>query len=117
MSLRKLAMSKGNVSGHRRSASLRLSHRFGCRTDVTAVTAKRARRVGTLSLVGNQVVANPQQWNARETALLNEAVEKMVRIGELVGISPGGMIVLLDAGMSIRDLLLFLTSKDSDSAA
>jgi len=67
--------------------------------------------------VGNQVVANPQQWNARETALLNEAVEKMVRIGELVGISPGGMIVLLDAGMSIRDLLLFLTSKDSDSAA
>lgn len=61
--------------------------------------------------MGNQLGTNPQHWSARETALLNEAVEKMVRFGELVGISPGEMIALLDAGMSIRELLTFLIAR------
>lgn len=65
--------------------------------------------------VGNQV-ADSQQWGAHETELLNRAVDKIVWYGEKVGVSPQEMIALLDSGMSIRDLLLLLASKDSRCA-
>jgi hypothetical protein len=62
-------------------------------------------------------VTNPQQWGAYETDLLNEAVDKIVRYAEKVGVSPDEIISLLDSGMSIRDLLLLLASKDSRCAS
>jgi len=62
-------------------------------------------------------MSNPQQWGAHETELLNRAVDKIIRYGERVGARPEEMISLLDSGMSIRDLLLFLASKDSRCAS
>jgi len=62
-------------------------------------------------------MSNPQPWGAHETELLNAAVDKIVRYGEKVGVHPEEMISLLDSGMNIRDLLLFLASKDSRSAS
>jgi len=66
--------------------------------------------------VTNQVT-NPQKWGAHETELLNRAVDKLVRYGDRVGVRPEEMISLLDSGMSIGDLLLFLASKDSKCAS
>jgi len=62
-------------------------------------------------------MSNPQQWGLHETALLNRAVGKIICYGELVGVGPEEIISLLDSGMSIRDLLLFLASKDSRRAS
>jgi hypothetical protein len=62
-------------------------------------------------------VSNPQHWGAHETEMLNRAVDKIIRYGEKVGVRPEEMISLLDSGMSIRDLLLFLASKDSRCAS
>jgi hypothetical protein len=44
---------------------------------------------------------------------LEQAVEKLVRFGQQVGVTPEEMISLLDSGISIRDLLAFLASKTS----
>jgi hypothetical protein len=43
--------------------------------------------------------------------LLEQAVEKVVRVAEQVGVTPEEIISLLDSGISIRDLLAFLASK------
>jgi len=48
-----------------------------------------------------------------EARLLQQAVEKLVRYGQRVGVTPEDMISLLDSGISIRDLLTLLASKDS----
>lgn len=61
-------------------------------------------------------MANPQAWTQRETELLNRALEKMVRFGETVGVTPEDMVALLDSGCTIRDLLMFLASKRSGAA-
>ena len=49
----------------------------------------------------------------KDTVLLQQALEKVVRFGQQVGVTPEEMISLLDSGMSIGDLLAFLTSKTS----
>jgi hypothetical protein len=61
-------------------------------------------------------VPTPQQWDAHETDLLDRAADKIVGYAEKVGVSRDEIISLLDSGMSIRDLLLFLASKDSRRA-
>jgi len=48
--------------------------------------------------------------------LLEHVVEKLVRFGQQVGVTPEEMISLLDSGISIRDLLAFLVSKGSGAA-
>jgi hypothetical protein len=48
--------------------------------------------------------------------LLEQAVEKVVRVAEQVGVTPEEIISLLDSGISIRDLLAFLASKRSGLA-
>jgi len=78
---------------------------------VTWVTAKWQSNSESRPVTSE--VTKPQQWPAEETELLNRAVDKIVRYGERVGVRPEEMISLLDSGMSIRDLLLFLVSKDS----
>lgn len=57
-----------------------------------------------------------EKLDERETRLLQEAVEKLVRYGQRVGVTPEEMISLLDAEISIPDLLIFLASKDSGTA-
>jgi len=57
-----------------------------------------------------------QQWTPRETELFNTAVEKIVRLGEIVGLSPEDMIALLESGCTIRELLSLLASKSSGRA-
>jgi hypothetical protein len=49
----------------------------------------------------------------KDEILLQQAVEKLVRFGEQVGVTPEEMISLLDSGISIRELLMFLASKSS----
>jgi hypothetical protein len=48
--------------------------------------------------------------------LLEQAVEKVVRVAEQVGVTPEEIISLLDSGITIRDLLAFLASKASGIA-
>lgn len=56
--------------------------------------------------------------NERDRARrLNEAVEKIVCFGESVGVSPKEMNEMLDAGMTIWELLAFLISKDGSAVA
>jgi hypothetical protein len=57
-----------------------------------------------------------QRWMARETELLNAAVEKIVTVGEEVGLTPEDMIAFLDSGCSVRDLLVMLAAKRSGAA-
>jgi hypothetical protein len=51
-----------------------------------------------------------------DARLLETAVEKLVRFSRQVGVTPEDMISLLDSGISIRDLLVFLASKSSGAA-
>jgi hypothetical protein len=51
--------------------------------------------------------------DARQLAI---AVEKLVRFGRQVGVAPEEMISLLDSGLSIHDLLVFLASKSSGAS-
>jgi hypothetical protein len=57
-----------------------------------------------------------QRWTARETELLNAAVQKIVTVGEEVGLTPEDMIAFLDSGCSVRDLLVMLAAKRSGAA-
>ncbi len=50
-----------------------------------------------------------------DSHLLEQTVEKLVRYGQRVGVTPEEMISLLDSGISIHDLLAFLASKSSPS--
>lgn len=51
-----------------------------------------------------------------DVRLLEQAVEKLVRFGRQVGVTPEEMISLLESGSNIRDLLAFLVSKRSGAA-
>ena len=48
--------------------------------------------------------------------LLQRAVERLVRFGKQVGMSPEEMISLLDSGISVPGLLAFLERKASEHA-
>jgi hypothetical protein len=48
--------------------------------------------------------------------LLQQAVEKLVRFGQRVGITPENMISLLDSGIGMQDVLAFVAAKDSGEA-
>jgi hypothetical protein len=50
-------------------------------------------------------------FDERDTILLKQAVEKLVRFGQQVGVTPEEMISLLDSGIDMRDLLAFLAAK------
>ncbi len=53
---------------------------------------------------------------AEDEILLQRAVDRLVRFGKQVGVSPEEMITLLDSGVSIPDLLAFLEWKASEGA-
>lgn len=51
-----------------------------------------------------------------DAVILQRAVDKLVRFGQQVGVTPEEMISLLDSGFTIQDLLAFLASKTAGSA-
>lgn len=53
------------------------------------------------------------EWDGERIPGLSRAVDKLVEFGELVGVSPEEMVVLLDSGMTMRGLLYFLVSQSS----
>ena len=55
-------------------------------------------------------------WTRRENELLDAAVEKIVRVGDEVGLTPEDMIALLDSGCTVRDLLIVLAAKRDGAA-
>jgi len=57
-----------------------------------------------------------EDLDERGARLLEQAVEKSVRYGQKIGVTPEEMISLLDTGISIPDLLAFLASKTSGAA-
>jgi hypothetical protein len=57
-----------------------------------------------------------KDFDERDAILLEQVVEKLVRFGQRVGVTPEQMISLLDSGISIHDLLAFLASKSSGAA-
>ena len=57
-----------------------------------------------------------EQQDEREAIMLEQAVEKLVLYGQKVGVTPEEITSLLDSGISIPDLLIFLVSKTSGAA-
>jgi hypothetical protein len=57
-----------------------------------------------------------KRFEERDSLLLEQTVEKLVRFGQRVGVTPEEMISLLDSGISMRELLAFLASKASGAA-
>ena len=62
-------------------------------------------------------VSRPEEIDERDALLLEQAAEKLVRFGQQVGVTPKEMISLLDSGISVHDLLVFLSSKISSGVA
>jgi hypothetical protein len=51
-----------------------------------------------------------------DAILLQRAVERLVRFGQQVGVTPEDMIAVLDSGLSVRELLAFLATKTLGAA-
>jgi hypothetical protein len=58
-----------------------------------------------------QTSADEVDWE--RSLILRSAVDKLIRFGEQVGVSPEEMLVLLDSGMTVRGLLYYLVSQSS----
>jgi hypothetical protein len=54
-----------------------------------------------------------QTLNEEETKHLDNAISKLILVGDSVGVTPEEMIAKLESGMSMSDLLAYLTSKKS----
>ena len=54
--------------------------------------------------------------STEEARLLEQAAEKLLLYGSKVGVTPEEMVSLLDSGLSVQDLLIFLASKNAGAA-
>lgn len=59
---------------------------------------------------------NYEEFLQQHRCLLTQAVEKVVRVAQLAGVTPEEIVSLLDSGISIPDLLAFIASKTSGVA-
>lgn len=59
---------------------------------------------------------NLEELVEKDVILVQQTADKLVRFDKQVGVTPEEMISLLDSGITIRDLLAFLTSKSSGVA-
>jgi hypothetical protein len=57
---------------------------------------------------------DPDHFDEADVQLLEQAANKLVRFAQLAGVAPEQMISLLDSGISIRELLVFLVSRRSE---
>lgn len=55
-------------------------------------------------------VVPPEALNLRQRQVLERAVGKLVLIGERVGVSADDMILLLQSGLTVRELLDYLAA-------
>ncbi len=62
------------------------------------------------------IAENYEQFLGEHRRLLKQAVEKVARVAQRVGVAPEEIVSLLDSGISIPDLLAFLASKTSGVA-
>ena len=53
------------------------------------------------------------EFDPEQFQILHSAVDKLVRFGQQVGVSPEEMVLLLDSGMTVRGLLYYLVSQCS----
>lgn len=59
---------------------------------------------------------NLNQLDETEAVLLEKIADKLVRFGQLVGMTPEEIVSLLDSGVSIRDLAAVTVSRRPGSA-
>jgi hypothetical protein len=59
---------------------------------------------------------NRRDLTEDDAILLQRAVERLVRFGQQVGVTPEDMIAVLDSGLSVRELLAFLATKTLGAA-
>ena len=57
-------------------------------------------------------VVPPESLNLRQKQVLERAVGKLVLIGERVGVTPDEMILLLQSGLTVPELLDYLGACD-----
>jgi hypothetical protein len=57
---------------------------------------------------------NPaDEFDLEQMQVLQNAVDKLIRFGEQVGVNAEEMVLLLDSGMTVRGLLYYLISQSS----
>jgi hypothetical protein len=59
---------------------------------------------------------NLNQLDEDEALLLEKIADRLVRFGQLVGMTPEEIVSLLDSGVSIHDLVAVIVSRRSGSA-
>ncbi len=62
------------------------------------------------------VTQNYEEFLEQHRLFLRQAVEKVVRVAQQVGVTPEEIVSLLDSGISIPDLLAFIASKSAGVA-
>jgi hypothetical protein len=60
--------------------------------------------------------SHSKAFDEKDAIFLEQVAEKLVRLGQQVGVTPEEMISLLDSGITIKDLFAFLVSKASGAA-
>jgi hypothetical protein len=63
-----------------------------------------------MKLLQPQNRAQTAKLSKRTRCFCSKPSKKLVRFGHKVGVTPEAMISLLDSGLSVRDLLVFLCS-------
>lgn len=53
------------------------------------------------------------ELDERQSLVLERAVEKVVRLGEAVGVTPEEMVTMLDVGITVGELLEYLATRKS----
>ena len=60
-------------------------------------------------------VVPPESLNLRQREVLERAISKLVLIGERVGVTADEMILLLQSGLTVRELLDFIAACERPS--
>lgn len=64
-----------------------------------------------LRLISNDSCSSQDSLTLEQRQILEGALAKIVLIGEQVGVSADQMIKLLDAGMTVRELLEYMVAR------
>lgn len=67
-----------------------------------------------LRLISNESSSSQDPLTLEQRQILEGALAKIVLIGEQVGVSADQMIKLLDAGMTVRELLEFIAARGEE---
>lgn len=76
----------------------------------TVTMARDAQHSGEIQLASD-ARTTPEHRDDCQQSVLETAVEKLLRFGEYVGVTPEDMIRLLDSGLTIGELLDYLASR------